>query len=423
MKILLIGKGGREHALAWKLMDNDIELYYLEGNGGIEKLGKKLKIEKKDWQEVAQTAKSEGIEFVVVGPEKPLVEGVGDIFRKIGIKVFGPTREGAKLEGSKVFAKELMKKYSIPTASFEIFEDPEKAIKFLEKAKHPLVVKADGLAQGKGSIVCKNFEESKEAVKRIMVEKEFGESGNRIVIEEFLEGEEASILGITDGKRIVPLLPSQDHKPIYDGDKGPNTGGMGAYAPYPGVNEEALSFIEEKILKRTLEALKKENIDFKGVLYAGLMLTKEGPKVLEFNVRFGDPETQAILPLLKTNLLDLLLACEEGELEKFKKLEWEDGYCVCVVIASEGYPGPYEKGKLIEGVEKAEEESCIVFHAGTKLMDGKLFTDGGRVLGVAGIEKTLPLAIEKAYRGVEKIKFSGMYFRKDIGKKGLKFVQ
>ncbi|HEX68549.1 MAG TPA: phosphoribosylamine--glycine ligase, partial [bacterium] len=208
-----------------------------------------------------------------------------------------------------------------------------------------------------------------------------------------------------------------------DGDKGPNTGGMGAYAPYPGVNEEALSFIEEKILKRTLEALKKENIDFKGVLYAGLMLTKEGPKVLEFNVRFGDPETQAILPLLKTNLLDLLLACEEGELEKFKKLEWKDGYCVCVVIASGGYPGPYEKGKLIEGVEKAEEESCIVFHAGTKLMDGKLFTDGGRVLGVAGIEKTLPLAIEKAYRGVEKIKFSGMYFRKDIGKKGLKFVQ
>ncbi len=422
MKILVIGKGGREHTLAWSInRRGNRKIYYVEANAGMEDLGEKLCDKKESWQEIAEVAKREGIDFTVVGPEKPLVEGIGDIFREKGLRIFAPGKRGANLEGSKVFAKELMRKYSIPTADFEVFNSPEDAIRFLEKKSPPYVVKADGLAGGKGAIVCKTREEGRQAVEKIMIRREFGEAGDKIVVEEFLEGEEASILGITDGNLILPLLPSQDHKPVYDGDRGPNTGGMGAYAPYPGVDRTTLSFIEENILKRTLEALNKERIDFRGVLYAGLMLTSEGPRVLEFNVRFGDPETQAILPLLQTDLLEIMFACEEGSLEKLSPLGWEEGYCVCVVIASRGYPGKYEKGKVIRGIEAAEEE-CLIFHAGTKRTGERILTDGGRVLGVCGIDKTLNSAIEKAYRGVEKIEFEGKYFRRDIGKKGLKFL-
>ncbi|NOZ63780.1 MAG: phosphoribosylamine--glycine ligase [Caldiserica bacterium] len=425
MKVLVIGKGGREHALMWKLSQSKgvSEVYYVKGNAGMEKIGKLLPGEGNGWENLAETVQQENIDFTVVGPEQPLVEGIVNVFKDRGLRIFGPEREAAQLEGSKVFAKELMRKYGIPTATFVVFSEPEKAIRFLENSVFPLVIKADGLAAGKGAIVCQDFAEGKRAVERIMVEKEFGEAGEKIIVEEFLEGHEASIIGVTDGEEILLLPSSQDHKQIYDGDRGPNTGGMGAYAPCPLMDEELLQMVREKIMLATVKAMQKEGKIFKGVLYAGLMIGREGPKVLEFNVRFGDPETQALLPLLKTDFLELLMAAEEGSLKKIKNISREKGYAVCVVIASEGYPGNYEKGKTIEGIEQAEKTGCIVFQAGTKTVDGKVLTDGGRVMGVVGKGNTLPGAIEHAYQGVKQVHFAGMYYRKDIGAKGLKYSE
>lgn len=424
MKVLVIGKGGREHALMWKLSRSKgvSDIYYVKGNAGMERTGKPLPGKVSGWENLAEIVREEHIDFTVVGPEQPLVEGVVDIFRDRRLRIFGPEREAAQLEGSKVFAKELMRKYNIPTATFIVFSDPEKAIRFLENSVFPLVIKADGLAAGKGAIVCQDFAEGKRAVERIMIEKEFGEAGEKIIVEEFLEGEEASIIGVTDGEEILLLPSSQDHKQIYEGDKGPNTGGMGAYAPCPLIGEELLQIVREKIMLATVKAMQKEGKSFKGVLYAGLMIGKEGPKVLEFNVRFGDPETQALLPLLQTDFLELLMAAEEGNLKKIKNISREEGYAVCVVLASEGYPGDYEKGKIIEGIEEAEKTGCIVFQAGTKTVDGKVVTDGGRVIGVVGKGATLPAAIEHSYQGVKQIRFPGMYYRKDIGAKGLRYA-
>ncbi len=397
------------------------EIYFLEGNAGMEELGEKLE-KGENWEETAEIARQAGIDLVVVGPEQPLVEGVVDVFSEKGIKIFGPSKEASQLEGSKAFAKELMRKYRVPTAEFEVFTSPEEAIRFLEKKEYPLVVKADGLAAGKGSIICKNFEEARKQVERIMVERIFGEAGEKVVVEEFLEGDEASIIALTDGVNIKFLLPSQDHKAVFDGDKGPNTGGMGAYAPCPLIDSSLHREIQEKVMRRTLEGMGKEGIAFQGVLYAGLMITREGPKVLEFNVRFGDPETQAILPLLETDLIEVIMGVMEGRLKKIH-LKWREGYCVCVVLASGGYPGKYEKGKEIKGVEEAMDlPEITIFHAGTKKEKETLFTDGGRVMGVTAWGEDIQQARKRVYQAIDKIHFEGMHYRKDIGLKALKYL-
>jgi len=422
LKVLVVGGGGREHALVWKLsQSSEVEkIYCAPGNGGIGQLAECIPIKATDVASLLKFAKDEEIDFTVVGPEAPLAEGIVDVFAKEGLKIFGPTKEGARIETSKVFAKTLMWKYGVPTAEGEVFDDPEVAKVYLTLADFPLVVKADGLAAGKGAIICETYEEAVEAVDLIMVQKKFGDAGNRIIIEECLEGEEASIIGITDGENFIPLVPSQDHKPVFDGDVGPNTGGMGAYTPAPVVNEKLQTKIFDQVLGPIIQGLKAEGISYRGVIYAGLMINGEDIWVLEFNARFGDPETQAILPLMESDLLPLLMAASEGDLSGVE-VKWRDGAAVCVVIASGGYPGEYQKGKEIHGLEAlGGEKDIIVFHAGTKRVDGKFITDGGRVLGVTAVGSDIRDAIERCYRAVEKIEFENMHYRRDIGQKALK---
>jgi len=424
MKVLVVGGGGREHCLAWKIKQSlkVKKIYCAPGNGGTSSFAQNIDVPASDLESLLNFALKEKIDLTVIGPEAPLVEGIVDLFEEKGLKIFGPKKEAARLEASKVFAKRIMRKYAIPTADFCIFDDPYKAKKFAEKHL-PCVVKADGLAQGKGSIVCKSKKEAEEAVELIMIEKKFGEAGEKIVVEEFLEGEEASILAFVDGENYLLLVPSQDHKPVFDNDKGPNTGGMGAYAPAPLVNEKIIAKIKEKIFNPLLKALKKENIFFRGILYAGLMIKNEEPFVLEFNVRFGDPETQAILPKLKTDLVDLILGTIEGELEKIE-LDWDERFCVCVVLASGGYPGKYEKGKKIEGLEKLSSlEDILVFHAGTKKINNDYITWGGRVLNVVGLDFDLKKAQKKVYEAIKNIYFEKMHYRRDIADKAFKYLE
>ncbi|MFQ5956316.1 MAG: phosphoribosylamine--glycine ligase [Candidatus Brocadiales bacterium] len=417
MKVLIIGSGGREHALAWKIAQSPRldKLYCAPGNAGIAQLADCIDIDVGDVETLCNFALKERIDLTVVGPEKPLVVGIVDRFQSKGLRIFGPTRKAAALEGSKVFSKTLMRKYGIPTAEFRSFNSLDHAKRYISSLSRPPVVKADGLAGGKGSIVCKTQEEALDAAERIIKGKIFGEAGGKIVVEEFMEGEEVSILAFTDGSTIVPLEAAQDHKALYDGDKGPNTGGMGAYSPVPVVTEELYYMIEKDVIIPTIHAMNKEGRPYKGILYVGLMLTAVGPKVLEYNVRFGDPETQPLLMRLKGDLLPMLLAVAKGKVEAVD-FEWDPRPAICVVMASGGYPDKYEKGEVINGLDSlSESDDVVVFHAGTAKRQGNIVTDGGRVLGVTAIGEDTREAQRKAYEAVAKINFNGAYYRKDIG--------
>ncbi len=369
MRILVIGSGGREHALVWKIAQSKLveKIFCAPGNGGIAEQAECIDIKAEDIARLLDFVKKEKIDLTVVGPEAPAALGIVDEFTKNKLRIFGPNKKAAQLESSKVFAKELMAKYKVRTADFKIFDNADKARKYIERRGAPCVVKADGLAAGKGVIVAKTIDEAKQAVNSIMQERIFGDSGNKLIVEDCLEGQEASIIVVTDGKNVVPMASSQDHKRIFDNDTGPNTGGMGAYSPAPVVTDGLFKEILEKVIYRTIAGLAKEGINYQGVLYAGIMITKDGPKTLEFNVRFGDPETQAILPRLKSDLVEMMLAISEGRLSQIKNVNWDTRACVCVVCASGGYPGDYEKGKEISGLDEAAKlEDVIVFHAGTK---------------------------------------------------------
>lgn len=421
MKILVIGAGGREHALVWKIRQSSRveKIYCAPGNGGIAELAECVSIFSEDIPALVDFAEREAIDFTIVGPEVPLSQGIVDEFQKKSLKIFGPTREGAELEASKAFAKEIMQKYGVPTGKGKVFNALNLAKEYIRVEGAPLVVKADGLAAGKGVFVCPTVEEAEAALELMMTKKVFGLAGERVIVEECLIGEEASFIALTDGKTILPLVPSQDHKAVFDQDKGPNTGGMGAYAPAPIVTTEMAETVMEQVFIPTLEGMKQEGRAFRGVLYAGLMLTASGPKVLEFNVRFGDPETQVILPLLESDLLELLEACLEGNLDKIN-LRWKQGSALCVVLASGGYPGSYQKGEEIFGLEKlASEKDVVAFHAGTSRKDSKVVTSGGRVLGITAWGENIQAAKDKAYLALEKINFEKMHYRKDIGAKAL----
>ncbi|MFP4372289.1 MAG: phosphoribosylamine--glycine ligase [Halanaerobium sp.] len=422
MNILLIGSGGRENALAWKLAQSSRveELYIAAGNPGTAEFGENLEFDENNQEALLEFAVKEKIDITVVGPEAPLAAGIVDLFEKQGLKVFGPNQSAARLESSKAFSKELMQKYQIPTAAYKSFTEAEKAVEYIKKKGAPIVVKASGLAAGKGVIVAQTEEEAVAAVETIMKDEKFGEAGEKVVIEEFLEGEEATILAFCDGKSIVPMIASQDHKPAYDGGRGPNTGGMGAYAPAPVVTEEIKKDFKTEIMEPTLKALQSEGLDFKGIIYFGLMIKGGKAKVLEYNVRFGDPEAQVVLPLLETDLVEIMEAVIEGKLDQVE-IKWKDQKALCVVMASGGYPVEYEKGKEITGIrEAAELEDIIVFQAGTRLEAGKLLTAGGRVLAVTALGNSLQEVIDKAYAGVEKINFADFHIRNDIGQKALK---
>jgi len=420
MKVLIIGGGGREHALAWKIAQSDgpTRLYVAPGNAGIARHGELYEKKATDIPALVEFSDWANIDLAVVGPESPLIAGIVDALRARQIKVFGPSQAAAALEGSKVFAKELMARYNIPTASFQVFDDAGRAKAYLEaQPDGPIVVKADGEAAGKGAIVCKSRSEALGAVESIMVERIFGASGDRIVIEECLVGEEASLMAFVDGETIVPMIPSQDHKRAFDRDEGPNTGGMGCYAPVPSVTPEIFNEALNRILHPAVKAMASEGKPYQGCLYAGIMMTDRGLMTLEFNCRFGDPESQAVLPLLKNDFLEILQAAAEGRLREVKA-EWSDKKAVCVVMASGGYPGSYETGKPIAGLEEAARlPDVVVFHAGTAEKDGQVVTAGGRVLGVTGFGDSFQEAILRAYQGVRTIHFEKAHYRSDIAKR------
>ena len=420
MKIVVVGSGGREHAIIKKIKENkDVEeIFALPGNGGIAADATCVNIGAKDIEGVVNFSKENKIDYVVVAPDDPLVMGMVDALEKEGIPAFGPRANAAIVEGSKVFSKNLMKKYNIPTAAYETFDDAQKALEYVKTCPIPTVVKADGLALGKGVIIAMSREEAAEAVKSIMMDKQFGASGNQIVIEEFMEGPEITVLSFTDGKVVKPMVSSMDHKRAHDNDEGLNTGGMGTIAPNPYYTKEVADTCMEKIFLPTINALNAEGRTFTGCLYFGLMLTKDGPKVVEYNSRFGDPETQVVLPLLDSDLLTIMKATTEGTLAE-TEVKFKDGYAACVIMASDGYPEHYEKGYEIT---IADEVSNMVFVAGAKLEEGKLLTNGGRVLGCSGIGKTLPEAIENAYKVVDKVHFDNEYYRHDIGQRALKAI-
>lgn len=424
MKILLIGSGGREHALAWKLAQSpQAEIVYVApGNPGIAMLDKCqcVSLDVENLELVANFAEENSIDLTVVGPEAPLVAGLADIFEKRGLPVFGPSKAAAQLEGSKAFSKEIMAKYDIPTAFFKICEDIETAKAYVKEKGAPIVVKADGLAAGKGVVVAMTEEEALAAIDDMMADQKFGSAGAKVVLEEFMEGEEASLLAFTDGKTIVPMIASQDHKRVFDGDQGPNTGGMGTYAPAPVMTDILRLKATEKILKPMIAAMAAEGTPYKGCLYAGLMIKGDSIKVVEFNCRFGDPETQVVLPLLDSDLAEVMLACATGTLAE-TEVCWSNKAAVCVVMASGGYPESYEKGKEITGLAAAEEaEGVVVFHAGTKEAEGKVVTSGGRVLGVTAVDSSIRTARDKAYAAVEKIAFDKAFYRNDIAWRALK---
>jgi phosphoribosylamine--glycine ligase len=417
MKILVIGGGGREHTIGWMLSKSDrvSKLYFAPGNGGTSVLGENVDYSGIDG--ALDFAKKEQIDFTVVGPEQPLVDGVVDLFQKEGLKIFGPPKDAAQLEGSKAFSKDVMASANVSTASFEVFDDFNAAKRFIEKIGERSVVKASGLAAGKGVIVCNSKREALDALESIMEKKRFGEAGDTVVIEELLVGEEVSVLVLVSGDKILPFLPSQDHKRAYDNDEGPNTGGMGAYAPTPFLKESDIPEITEKVFKPTIKELQKRGIEYRGVLYGGIIMTKDGPKVLEFNVRFGDPETQVILPLLEDDLLEVLMKANDYNLPD--KLNCSRNSALAVVMASKGYPKNYEKGFEIN----IPDLDCTVFHAGTRAEERNFYTSGGRVLACVGISDDLVSAKEKTYRCVEKIECSNLFYRKDIGDKGIKYLK
>lgn len=415
MRVLVIGGGGREHAIAWKLSRSPEvkELFIAPGNGGTASLGKNLLLKATNLPGLLRIALDLRIDLTVVGPEGPLAEGVVDLFQAKGLRVFGPTKKAARLESSKAFAKEIMEKFGIPCARGKTFSSFQEASDYVKKyTMWPLAIKADGLAAGKGVIIAGSEDEALLALKNIMVDRAFGDAGNRVIVEEGLTGKEVSLIAFTDGKDIVPMPPACDYKRIYDGDKGPNTGGMGSFSPPSFFNKALLKLCLEKVLRPAIDGIAEMGEPYKGVLYAGLMLTKEGPKVLEFNARFGDPETQVILPRLKTDLLDVMLAVTDGGLKDIK-VDWEQNACVGVVLASGGYPGEYATGFPISGLENIDTE-VYAFHAGTKLADSSIVTDGGRVLTISATGNDLACAREKAYSNIAKISFRGCYHRKDI---------
>lgn len=417
MNILVIGSGGREHALYWKLSESPQteQIYAIPGNPG---MGASAAIALDDHAAILRFAKEHEIGLVVVGPEVPLMNGLVDELEAAGIRAFGPRANAAEIEGSKSFAKDLMKKYGIPTARYEVFTAAEPARAYIRQEGAPIVVKADGLAAGKGVIVAMTEQEALDAVDAIMEDHSFGDAGARVVIEEFMEGEEASLLAFTDGTTIRPMISAQDHKRAYDGDRGPNTGGMGTYAPAPVMTPEMTERAVEEILKPTIAAMAMEGRVYRGCLYLGLMVTADGPKVVEFNARFGDPETQVVLPLLDSDLVAIMCACADGTLADVP-IRWKDGAAVCVVLASGGYPGHYEKGQEIHGLADAEAMGALVFHAGTAMKDGKLVTNGGRVLGVVGRGADISSAVDAAYAAAAKISFKDAYYRKDIAHRAL----
>ena len=417
MRVLVVGGGGREHALAWKIAQSPRvkKVFCAPGNAGTANVAENIDIPSDNVDALLQFATVTGIGLTIVGPEQPLVKGLVDSFEESGLRVFGPSQRAAEIEGSKVFCKDLMKKYGIPTARYESFDSPDQ-VKLFTKEDEPVVVKASGLAAGKGVILCSNAEEARSAVQSIMQEKAFGNAGDQVVVEEFLTGQEVSLLAFTDGKTVLPLDSAQDHKAAFDGDKGPNTGGMGAYSPALVFTEELKQQVIDEIMIPTVRAMAKEGRYYRGILYAGLMLTESGPKVLEFNARFGDPETQPIMMRIKNDIVPIFEACIDGTLAK-QSLQWRQEPTVCVVMAAKGYPSSYEKGKEISGLNSDENRQVVVFHAGTKLENGKVLTNGGRVLGVTALGSDINQAIKNAYSAVDKIKWDGIHYRKDIGNK------
>ena len=417
MKVLVVGSGGREHAIVWKLKQDGRadEIFCAPGNGGIAQDATCVPIGAMEFDKLTAFVEENQIDFTIIGMDDPLVGGVVDAFEAKGLRVFGPRKNAAILEGSKAFSKELMKKYGVPTAGYETFSDYEEAKAYVEKQDLPIVLKADGLALGKGVLICQTKEEALEGLKEMMIDQKFGKSGTKVVIEEFLTGPEVSVLSFCDGKTVRPMVSAQDHKRAYDGDQGLNTGGMGTFSPSRIYTEEVAKTCMEEIFKPTVAAMAKEGRPFVGVLYFGLMLTPKGMKVIEYNARFGDPETQVILPRLKTDLLSIMEACVDGTLDQME-IEWYDNAAVCVVEACGGYPESYEKGFEITGLEEAaKRDDIVVFHAGTKAENGKFYTNGGRVLGITGIGKDLQEAISIAYEGVELVHFEKKHFRHDIG--------
>lgn len=419
MKVLIVGSGGREHAIAVSVAKSkQVEkIYCAPGNAGIAAVATCVDIGAMEFEKLADFAEEKEIGLTIIGMDDPLVGGVVDVFEKRGLRVFGPRKNAAMIEGSKAFSKDLMKKYNIPTAAYENFDSPEKALEYLEKAKMPIVLKADGLALGKGVLICNTLEEAKEGVKTLMLDKQFGDAGNQIVIEEFMTGREVSVLCYCDGTHIKPMTSAQDHKRAKDNDEGLNTGGMGTFSPSPFYTEEVQKFCEEKVYQPTMDAMKAEGRDFVGILFVGLMLTEDGPKVLEYNARFGDPEAQVVLPRMKNDIVDVMNACIDGKLDEID-LQFEENAAVCVVLASDGYPLHYEKGKVITGFENFEEkDGYYVFHAGTKFdEDGNIVTNGGRVLGITAKGQDLKEARKNAYAATEWISFENKYMRNDIGK-------
>lgn len=418
MKILLVGGGGREHALAWKIKQSNRvdKLYCAPGNAGISELAECIDIGVMEFDRLVEFAKDKQIDLTVIAPDDPLAAGAVDAFEAAGLKAFGPKKDAAILEGSKAFSKDLMKKYGIPTASYETFDTPESALAYLEDAKFPIVLKADGLALGKGVLICNTKEDAQKGVKTLMLDKQFGSAGNRIVIEEYMVGREVSVLSFVDGKTIKIMTSAQDHKRAKDGDKGLNTGGMGTFSPSPFYTDEIDSFCKENIYQKTVDAMRSEGREFKGVIFFGLMLTKDGPKVLEYNARFGDPEAQVVLPRMKNDIVDIFEACIDGTLDKIE-LEFEDNAAVCVVLASDGYPEHYEKGYEIKGLDAfKDKDGYYVFHAGSTVKDGAIVTNGGRVLGVTAKGENLLEARKNAYEAVKWIDFDNKYMRSDIGK-------
>ncbi|MFA5867093.1 MAG: phosphoribosylamine--glycine ligase [Actinomycetota bacterium] len=421
MRVMVVGGGGREHALVWKISRNSSisKIYAVPGNAGVCGMAHCPSIDITDNAALARFAEDEQVDLTVVGPEAPLTNGIVDEFVAHGLRVFGPNKEAAQMEGSKKFAKSIMKKAGIVTAASDTFTDCNKALAYLEEVGAPIVVKADGLAAGKGVTVCENIKTAQAAVKECLIDKRFGDAGETVMIEEYLQGPELTVMALTDGETVLPMLPAQDHKPAFDGDAGPNTGGMGAYSPVPKVSQKTLDWIEDNVLKKTVAALRGEGVDYKGVLYAGLILTDDGPKVLEFNARFGDPEAQVVLPLLESDLVEIMLALTEGNLKEYK-LNWSKKICVSVVMASGGYPGDYPTGKEITGLTNLGDiGGLLVFHAGTKLVDGKTVTAGGRVLNITGMGKDVHEARDKAYAAIERIKFDGAFYRTDIALKAI----
>ncbi len=418
MKVLVIGGGGREHAICWKLSKSPKvdELYCAPGNAGIAEVAKCVDIGVMDFEKIADFAKKEAFDLVVVGPDDPLAGGIVDVLEEKGLRVFGPRKNAAILEGSKAFSKDLMKKYGIPTAAYETFDTPEAALKYLETAPVPIVLKADGLALGKGVLICNTREEAKEGVKTLMLDKQFGHAGDRIVVEQFMTGREVSVLSFVDGKTIKIMTSAQDHKRAKDGDQGLNTGGMGTFSPSPFYTKEVDEFCRKYIYQATVDAMKSEGREFKGIIFFGLMLTADGPKVLEYNARFGDPETQVVLPRMKNDIVDVFEACVDGTLDQID-LQFEDNAAVCVVLASDGYPEHYEKGKKITGLENfKDKDGYYVFHAGSKFdAEGNILTNGGRVLGVTATGKDLKEARANAYKATEWVNFENKYMRHDIG--------